>query len=143
MKKRLKLGILGMFAFVTACANNHSTSHAGPLTVSVGVNFDATTKCPTQVTSNSCGSTAPSDTICASNDDDLIDWVKTDSQQKDFKIVVRQGTKICKTNGSGNTKCKVKKPNQGAFGDADGLAFKYDIEAQNCTKIDPYIIVLK
>ena len=113
------------------------------------VNVAATVKsdghgCPTVVESTSCGaSTASSNDVCASNDDDVVEWTKENSTQKDFTIVPRQGSKICKTNGSGKTKCKVKKPNPGAFGDAEGLAFKYDIVTPNCTTVDPYIIVLK
>jgi hypothetical protein len=142
MKNRLNLGLLGMFAFVTACTNTQSNPHVA-VNVAATVAYDTTTNCPLNVVSTSCGPTASNDNICVSNDDDLIEWNKASSQQKDFTIGVHQGTKICKTNGSGKTKCKVKKPNQGAFGDADGLAFKYDIEAQGCAPIDPYIIVLK
>jgi hypothetical protein len=137
MKKRLKLGLLGMFVFITACANTQSTPHTA-VNVAATVTGDAA-NCPSTVVSTSCGAT--SETVCAHSDDDLIEWSKGNSQLKDFTIKVHHDAKICKTNGSGKTKCKVKKPNESAFGDADGLAFKYDIEAPGCATIDPYIIV--
>ena len=139
MKEMIKLAIFATFAVVAACANNKSNPQSTTNTVTATVELDGHS-CPLRVQPSSCAGGPPSDAVCVKRDGDVIEW---QPQNASFIIKPRQGAKVCDPNGSSHKKCKVKKPRDADFGNADGLAFKYAIESPGCDPIDPYIIVLR